>query len=565
MILFKNATGICFEKTYLKTLEILAFEAFLWYDMSMKKIDTTGLSSEQIEYISSLENQANELSKTVESQKVRIDQLMDILAKSQKAMYGRSSEKSRYVLAEESGQLSLFNEAELEADNKAEEPTVETIVKAHARKPKRTKEELAEILPVVEIICDIPETQRTCNICNNELRYLGKEHVRDELEIIPAQVRVLRYIRYNYVCKECEKETGDANIVKASVPTPVMKRSLASPSSVAHVMYQKYVNSMPLNRQEKDWANQGVKLSRATLANWIIRPSHDWLEPLYKALKHCLLAEPVIHADETVIQVLKEDGKKPSSESRMWVYASGKSKTPVVLLEYQPTRSGQHAKRFLDGFNGYLQTDGYAGYNTVPNVIHCGCWAHLRRKFEEALPKGSDLKESKSAIGLEYCNKLFDLEKEWSDLSHEERYEKRLKQSKSVLDAYWSWVSSLDVLQGSNLGKAVNYALNQKSVLNTFLLDGRTEISNNRAENAIRPFVTGRKNWLFSDTKRGAVASATVYSIIETAKANRLNPYMYLVHLLTQLPNLKELTNESLQPFLPWEDSLPKWCRNSNN
>ena len=525
----------------------------------------TGLSPEQIKYICNLEKQTDELSKTVENQKMRIDQLMDILAKSQKAMYGRSSEKSKYVLGEESNQLSLFNEAEHEANRKAEEPTIETIVKAYTRKPKRTKEELAETLPVIEILCDIPETERTCNICNSELRYLGKEHVRDELEIIPAQVRVLRYIRYNYVCTECEKETGDSNIVKAPVPAPVMKRSLASPSSVAHVMYQKYVNSMPLNRQERDWANQGVSLSRATLANWIIRPSHDWLEPLYKALKNYLIAESVIHADETVIQVLKEDGKKPSSESRMWVYTSGKSKTPVVLFEYQPNRSGQHAKRFLEGFNGYLQTDGYAGYNSVPNVIHCGCWAHLRRKFEESLPKGSDLKDSKSAIGFEYCNKLFDLEQKWSDLTYEERYEKRLEQSKPVLDAYWAWISSLNPLQGSNLGKAVTYAINQREALNAFMLDGRTEISNNRAENAIRLFVTGRKNWLFSDTNRGAEASATVYSIIKTAQANDLNPYMYLVHLLTELPNIKELTLETLKPFLPWNEALPTWCRNSND
>jgi hypothetical protein len=181
----------------------------------------------------------------------------------------------------------------------------------------------------------------------------------------------------------------------------------------------------------------------------------------------------------------------------------------------------------------------------------------LRRKFEEALPKGSDLKGSKSAIGFEYCNKLFDLEQKWSDLTYEERYEKRLGQSKSVLDAYWAWISSLNPLQGSNLGKAVTYALNQQEALNAFLLDGRTEISNNRAENAIRLFVTGRKNWLFSDTKHGAEASATVYSIIKTAQANDLNPYMYLVHLLTELPNIKELTLESLKPFLPWNEALP--------
>jgi transposase len=530
----------------------------------MEKIDKSGLTPEQIEYISKLEKREAELTRTIEDQKMRINNLMDILAKSQKAMFGRSSEKSKYVLGEDSNQISLFNEAELETNSNSEEPTAETIVKAYSRKPKRTKEELAETLPVVEIICDLPETLQKCDICKGELRYLGKEYVRDEIEMIPASVRILRYVRYNYVCKECEKETGDANIIKSPVPAPVMKRSLASASSVAHVMYQKYVNGMPLYRQEKDWANQGVSLSRATLANWIIRPSHDWLEPLHNAMKQYLIVEPVIHADETVIQVLKEEGKNPSSESRMWVYASGKSKSPVVLFEYQPTRSGQHAKRFLEGFKGYLQTDGYAGYNAVPDVVNCGCWAHLRRKFEEALPKTSNKEESKAEIGLKYCNQLFNLESEWADIEYTERYQKRLEQSKPVLDAFWAWVSSLNVLEGSNLGKAVTYAINQKAALNAFLLDGRTEISNNRAENAIRPFVNGRKNWLFSDTKRGAVASATVYSIIETAKLNNLNPYMYLVHLFTQLPNLKELTPETLKQFLPWNRLLPQWCYNGN-
>jgi transposase len=522
----------------------------------MQKIDITGLSPNQAEYVESLE-------KTVESQQVRINQLMDMLAKMQKALYGRSSEKSRYVLGEESDQISLFDEAEAETSNKSEEPTVQTVVSSHTRKPKRTKEELAETVPVVEVICDLDENKRTCDICNAELRYLGKEHVRDELEIIPAQVRVLRYIRFNYVCKECEKETDEANIIKSPVPAPVMKRSLASPSTVAHVMYQKYVNGMPLYRQEQDWANQGVKLSRATMANWIIRSSHEWLEPLYNVMKKQLINEPVIHADETVIQVLKEPGKTASAESRMWVYTSGRSPTPTVLFEYQPTRSGQHARRFLEGFLGYLQTDGYSGYNAVSNVTHCGCWSHMRRKFEEALPKGSDRVGSKAAIGFDFCNKLFSLEDEWLLLSATERNQKRIQHSKPVIDEFWEWISQLNPLQNSSLGKAVTYAINQKETLNNFLLDGRIEISNNRAENAIRPFVTGRKNWLFSDTQRGAKASAIVYSIIESAKANQLNPYMYLVLLFTKLPNLKELTAESLKPFLPWSSELPGWCRNA--
>jgi transposase len=521
----------------------------------MQKIDFTGLSPEQIEYVSSLE-------KTVENQQIRIEQLIELLVKSQKALYGQSSEKRRYVFDEDSGQISLFNEAETEAGNKVEEPTVQIIVTAHARKPKRTKEELAETVPVVEVVCDLDEAKRTCGICNADLRYLGKEYVRDELEIILAQVRILRYIRLNYVCKECEKETCEANIVKAPVPTPVMKRSLASASTVAYVMYQKYANGMPLYRQEKDWANQGVTLSRATLANWIIRPSHEWLEPMYNTIKKHLITEPLIHADETVLQVLKEPGRKATTESRMWVYTSARSPTPAVLFEYQPTRSGQHARRFLEGFSGYLQTDGYSGYNAVPDVIHCGCWAHLQRKFEEAIPNGTDAKSSKAAIGYDYCNRLFAMENKWVKLSAEKRYEERLKNAKPLLDEFWQWVSLLNPLQKSNLGKAVTYALNQKEPLSNFLLDGCIELSNNNAENAIRPYVTGRKNWLFADTPRGAKASAIVYSMIESAKANQLNPYMYLVFLLTKLPSLKELSADSLKPFLPWSSELPAWCCN---
>lgn len=214
------------ESIYFTAFE-LDFRSLKWYNKIMQKVDMKGLSPDQIEYITSLEEK-------VESQQIRINHLMDMLAKTQKALYGRSSEKRRYVLGEGSEQISLFNEAEVETSSKAEEPTVQTIVSSYSRKPKRTKEELAKTVPVVKIICDLDEDKRTCDICNAELRYLGKEHVRDELEIIPAQVRVLRYVRLNYVCKECENETDEANIIKAPVPAPVMKRGLASPSTVAH-------------------------------------------------------------------------------------------------------------------------------------------------------------------------------------------------------------------------------------------------------------------------------------------------------------------------------------------
>ncbi|MTV51068.1 IS66 family transposase [Heliobacillus mobilis] len=537
----------------------------------MEKIDCKGLSPEVTEYIARLEKQLQEQnaqlqeqSKTVETQKVQIDRLMNVLANFQKTMYGQSSEKSKYVLGEDPNQISLFNEAEAEAKIKAPEPD-KVSISGYSRKAKRTKEELAADVPVVEILCELDKDKLDCEECGAKMRDLGKETVREELEIIPAQVRVLRYIRFNYVCENCEKETGEATIVKAPTPAPVIKKSLASASTVAHVMYQKYVNAMPLYRQEKDWANQGVALSRATLANWIIRSANDWLQPLWERMKSHLLQQPVVHADETVIQVLKEEGKKPSSESRMWVYCSGSTSTkPVVLFEYQPTRSGEHARRFLEGFCGYLQTDGYSGYDKVPYVTRCGCWAHQRRKYENAMPKKA-VEDSAATIGFEYCNQLFAIEKELAKLTPEERKEKRQEKSKPVLEAYWSWLETVNPLKGSKLGEAITYSINQKDTLCAFLEDGRIELSNNRVENAIRPFVVGRRGWLFSDTKKGANASAVVYSMVETAKSNNLNVYMYLVHIFSKLPELDFKANpELLGDFMPWSDKLPDYCRKTN-
>jgi len=531
----------------------------------MEKIDLKGLPPKVNEYISRLENQVQEQSKTVESQKVRIDQLMDILAKFQKTTFGQSSEKSKYVLGGDNGQISLFNEAEAESKRQAPEPD-KISISGHIRKARRTRDELAADAPVVEIICELDEEKLVCGKCNGKMRVLGKEPVREELEIIPAQVRLLRYIRYSYVCKDCEKETGEATIVKAPVPAPVIKRSLASASTVAHVMYQKYVNGMPLYRQEKDWANQGIVLSRATLANWIIRSSNDWLQPLWETMKGHLLKQAVVHADESVIQVLKEEGKKPSSESRMWLYCSGNTgNSPVILFEYQPTRSGEHARRFLEGFHGYLQTDGYSGYDKVSDITRCGCWAHLRRKYQDAMPKGVVI-GSTAAVGFEYCNRLFAIEKDLEQLTPAERKIQRQERSKPVLEAYWSWVDTVNVLKGSKLAEAITYSVNQRTSLGTFLEDGQIALSNNRAENAIRPFVIGRKGWLFADTTKGAKASAVVYSIVETAKANKLNVFMYLVHILSTMPGADFKTDPSLlEEFMPWSEKLPDYCRNTKD
>jgi len=506
----------------------------------MEKIILQGLPPEVSEYISKLEAQ--------------VEHLSEIVRVLQKARFGQSSEKARYILKDGVTQVSFFNEAEACADEAAPEP--EITVAPHVRKKKRTKEELTKTLPVEEVVIDLPEDERKCNICEGDLHPIGRELVRRELNVIPSRVYITEIYSVTYGCGDCVKESDEANIIKAPVPEPVVKRGLASPSSAAYTVYQKYVNHMPLYRQEADWANHGVKISRATLANWVIYVCLNWLTPLYILMKSLLLESPVIHADESVVQVLKEDGKTPQSESRMWAYCSGNTGAPpIVLFEYQPDRAGIHPKEFLAGFTGFLVTDGYSGYNAVPGVTHCGCWAHQRRKYEEALPK-TDKKGSPAAEGLAYCQKLFALEREFEKLSPEERLKQRQERSKPVLDAYFAWVDKTCPLAGSKLAQAITYARNQEKPLRAFLSDGRIEISNNRMENAIRPFTVGRKNYLFCDTVRGAQASAVAYSITETAKVNGLNPYQYLLRLFTELPTVLAKDPEAdLTRFLPWSVS----------
>ena len=330
-------------------------------------------------------------------------------------------------------------------------------------------------------------------------------------------------------------------------------------------MYQKYVNSVPLYRQEKDWEQMGIALSRATMANWVIRSSQEHFEPVIKHMKKELLKREVIHCDETPVQVLKEEGKKPQTKSYMWLYRTGNdSKAPVILYDYQPSRSGDNAASYLKDFQGYVHSDGYSGYNKLEGITRCGCWAHLRRKFVEAIPdkKAADAPLTNAEIGRDYCNQLFKVEESLKDLTPEERFCKRLELEKPILEAFWCWLESLTVLKGSALGKAVTYAMNQRPFMENYLLDGRCAISNNAAENAIRPFTVGRKNWLFADTPKGASASAAVYSIIETAKANGLNVFAYLQHLLLYMPDTDWQNHpEELDDLMPWSPEVQEQCK----
>jgi transposase len=525
----------------------------------VKSMDLASLSRAE------LENKFLQLSMEVESLSAKLSWYEEQYRLSRTKRFGPSSEQTPF------DQLSFFNEAESEASTfVVPEPTLEE-AKILSRKSKGRKKAITENLPCIKIEYQLSQEDRSCPQCGNFLHEMKKE-IHRELTIIPAQVNVTEKVRYIYACRNCERTGISTPIIKAPMPSPVIKNSLASPSLLAHIMQRKYVDAVPLYRQEAQFGNYGLKISRQTMANWVIQGSHNWLKPLYQQMHQVLLTRNLLHADETVLEVLKEPGRDTTMNSYMWVYGTGRDDIPITLYQYTQGRSGDFAKRFLQGFSGYLQTDGYAGYHKLesegsPKILLSGCWAHARRKYDEAL-KGISEKEGTSALltkqGLEYCNTLFRIEKSIKHLSIEERYLRRKQDALPTVEAYFNWCKDLSekVLPKSLLGAAITYSLSQEKYLRRYLLDGGIEISNNRAERAIKPFVIGRKNWLFSNTPKGAEASAIIYSIVETAKQNDLNPFSYLEYLFHQLPNIDIHSNQVLASFLPWSDRLPQSCRN---
>jgi transposase len=468
--------------------------------------------------------------------------------------FGTSSEKSEY------DQLSLFNEAEATADANAPELEL-TEIKRHFRQSRRlVNGGLPADLPIEVVEHDLPAEEQICPECGGKLHVMGHEK-RRELVIVPAQVKIREHVRNVYACRDCEKDECGAPIVKAPLDEPVIKGSFASPEAIAHIIAQKFVMGVPLYRQEQEWNRNGIILSRQTMSNWLLTATEDWLEPIYDALHEILSLQTVLHADETTLQVLHEPGKTPQSKSYMWLYRTGgDARYPIVLYEYQPDRRAKWPAEFLKDFKGYLHTD---GYHVLPkDIVTVGCFAHARRKWDEALKSMTEKDRAGSHVlnGKRFCDKLFELEKKFVDLPHQERFLKRLELAKPVLDEFSAWLNALNYTPKSALGNAVHYTLSQWKYLERYLLDGRLEISNNRAERSIKPFVIGRKNFLFANTQRGAKASAIMFSIIETAKENGLNPFSYLTYIFSNAPNWDIRNNSNyLQLLLP--GSVPDFCK----
>ena len=449
-------------------------------------------------------------------------------------------------------QILLFDEAEAEALAELEaaaQAEADIEVPAHTRK-KRGRKPLPDTLPRVDVIHEIPEDQRHCPHDGQVLAEINQV-VSEQLDIIPAQIRVIRHIRKQYACGcgQC--------IQTAPLPGQPIPKSMASPGLLAHIAVSKYQDALPLYRQEQILQRIGVDIPRSTLANWMIRAG-QLIQPLINLLRDHLLAYDIVQMDETTVQVLKEPGKTAQSTSYLWVQRGGPPEEPVVLFDYDPSRAQTVPKALLEGFSGYLQTDGYSGYNGVvaeSGLKRLGCMAHARRNFSDAVKgQGKTKRAGKAHQGLAWIQQLYRIEKvaRTQELSPAERKLYRHKHATPILEKMRAWldVSLLNVPPGTLTGKALQYMHNEWPKLIRYLDDGRLEIDNNLAENAIRPFVIGRRNWLFSDSVHGVKASANLYSLVECAKANGLEPYQYLRQVFTALPQAD--TVEDIESLLPW-------------
>ena len=533
-------------------MKILGFSRIIWYNTDMDNKKDFGTSNTEMVTISRAE---------YENMQTRIDWLTEQLLHAQRKVFGTSSEKADEAVM---GQLSLiFNEAEAYADGAQKAAEKETVSVSGYSRQRKQSGSARDILPenAKEEVVEhrLSEEERFCPECGELMEEIGKEVV-ETVKVIPAQYILRRDIYYTYACRNCEDNGISTPVVKTPHQKSVISGGVAAPETVAYLMTEKYVMHSPLYRMEQDLKRKDVKLSRQTMSNWMIRCSKDWLEPVYEELKKQLLSQDIIHADETKLQVLKEPGKAAQTDSFMWLYRSGKcDKHPVILYEYKDNRRQENPAEFLKGFKGYLQTDGYAGYNSVQDVTHVGCWAHARRKFNEAvavMPKGK--KGGAALEGEAYCTKLFHIEESLAELPPEERYTKRLEQEKPVLDALLSWADSRNAAPKSKLGIALTYLKNQWSNLTNYLKDGRLELSNNIAERSIKPFVISRKNFLFANTPSGATSSAVIFSMIETAKANSLDPYKYLTYIFRTAPNMDRTVDGWAKQFLP--ENAPAEC-----
>lgn len=482
--------------------------------------------------------------KTIQQKNSRIKLLEDYIRALKQQQYGSSSEKLDTI------QVDIFDEDDNSGAMASSDVDTETDSNAAVvTAPRKTRRvSIPKALPRVEVIHDLPDADKVCPHDGATLKHIGSE-THEQLDIVPAKIQVLTHVRLKYACPCCEQY-----VITAQKPAQPIEKSIASPGLLSFIATQKYVDAQPLYRQVEGFKRIGIELDRATLADWM-KKCGALLQPLINLLHERMLQQTILHMDETRVQVLNEPDRAAEAQSYMWVLRSTQSSCSAVLFNYEPTRSGSVPSVLLQDFNGALMVDGYAGYNavcTTNRITRLGCWAHVRRKFIEAQkiqPKG---KTGKADQGLAFIQALYRLERDINEKTAEEKTRARQQQAQPILDKIRQWLEkSLPHMPPQTpIGKALQYLHQQWPHLIHYVNDGAYPIDNNPAENAIRPFVIGRKNWLFSTSQKGATSSANLYSLIETAKANDLEPSAYLRKVFTELPNAKTL--EDVEALLPW-------------
>lgn len=524
------------------------------------------MSSSELVHV--IEKQKSEIN----SLKQELSNIISMIRLNNNQKYGNSGDSVPYPEGYE--QLSFFNEAEKYGRKDDPEPSFES---ATAKVPKKQKEKGKRErdisgLAVTVIEHELPEKEQVCPACGNDLHDMKTEVTR-VLKLIPAHLEVEEHRRHVYTCRECEKTQGEGDsipFVRADMPSLPMPGSFASAELLAGIINSKYVNHVPLARIEKEFSRMdSVDISRQTMCNWMLKISEQYMKPINDRMKEVLLSKPVIHADETFCIVAYEDGKESKKKCYMWVYCTGIHDIPIVYYEFHNTRAFEAAEEFLKNYSGFIHADGYEVYHKLrPEITVVGCLAHIKRKFSDAIKSLNDEEKKNTWCykGQEYCDAIFHMEKHLKDLTVEERYEKRLIRVKPIMDAFFAWLTETfpKTVPDSPVYKAIQYALNQWPYFKNILLDGRLECTNNLVERSIRPFTQGRANWMTIKTNRGGSSSAAIYSVIQTALANDLKIYDYLVYLFKEMPNT-DLINypELIDKFVPWSKELPAVCYKS--
>jgi transposase len=486
----------------------------------------------------------------------QIEALTDQVRNLTKLLYGSKTEKTKYNAPD--GQGSLFdNDPSFSESEHTEEQSQQTISYTVVRtiQKKKRNDSLRDDIEVEAFHYHPENTQ--CGCCQGQMIEIGSTIVREEAEFIPAKMMKVQHIEHAYECKNCKGDAFQkAQIKRGKAPQPPIQRSIASPSVLAKVIYDKFSQYLPLYRQVKEWDRYGLNTNDKNLSNWVIRASHDWLLPIYERMKHLMMTKSILHVDETYGQIInRSDGKSGQTNAYNWVYRSVPSQGPTMtLFQSSLSRARSVLESFIEGYSGTIVCDGYSAYGNLEGVTFANCWAHVRRYWLKADSKNG-------RIGMNYCDDLYRLERKFKHLSPSRRRKKRQKYSRPIVEKFLNWVETSPFFGKNALAKAAEYTLNRADGLKAFLFDGRIEIDNNPAENAIRPNVLGRKNWLFSVSEAGAKANAICLSIAETAKSNGVDFYEYIKRLFTDLPNLGVHQNpEVLDQYIPWSKMIQAEC-----